>query len=123
MVVIPTDKSGKLKLMTKDTYREAAKEHIDKDEEVEWKQVKKTEDTANRIAKSMGRILRMGQARNQIYGMMKALITKDSAPPKVNFFIKDHKQTKEGRRCPPTRPVCSAVEGPISRLQELVILL
>ena len=64
LVVIPTDKSGKLALMTKDTYREAAKEHIDKDEEVEWKQVKRTENTANRIAMSMGRILRMGQARN-----------------------------------------------------------
>ena len=97
LVIIPTDKSGKLTLMSKDLYREAAKEHIDKDEEVEWRQVKKTEDAANRISRSIGKIFRMGKARNQVDSMIRTLITKDRAPPKITSSSRITRPQRKGR--------------------------
>ena len=62
----------------------------------------------------------MGQPQNQEDRMTKALITKDSVPPIIYFLSKDHKQIKPGHQYPPTRPVYEAVNGPISRLQEVL---
>ena len=57
----------------------------------------------------------MGRNGIDIERMEMAIKVVDSHPPESRFDIKDHKDTPEGEQCPPSRCVCNATEGPLSR--------
>ena len=62
----------------------------------------------------------LGQAhRAQTHRMQGALKAEDSPAPTLYLLWKDH---KEYETVPPTRPVCAATVGPLTRLSEVVTI-
>ena len=62
----------------------------------------------------------MGTSHEQVDRIHSALRSEDIPPPPMFPLFKDHKETKPGEPCPPTRPVVSAREGPLARMSQLV---
>ena len=60
---------------------------------------------------------------DQVDRIHSALKSSDLPPPSVYMMFKDHKDTKPGEPCPPTRQVCGAKEGPLARISHLVSLI
>ena len=116
----PTDKSGKLAIMTPEVYREAAEVRTRKDIEVDYLELKKVEKESNLLMEQLSKVFKLGSQHNQTLRMKQAFRSVDNPPPATYFLIKDHKTTLAGAKCPPTRPVCGATDGPLARLQNLV---
>ena len=75
-----------------DQYIEAAQVHLSKDEKVDWELVEPTITLMNRTARSLVKILKIGQSNSRGRDrIVKAAITKDTSPPSVSFIWKTHK--------------------------------
>ena len=119
VVIFPTDKSGKLSIMTPETYSQAASVHTIKDKEVSWPMVAEVEKEMNYLSEQVVKILGMGETHNQVTRVRASTKGVDNQPPPTYFLVKDHKVVGPG--CPlPTRPVCGAGEGPLARLHGLL---
>ena len=119
ILVTYTDKDGRVVLCKPETYRRAAMVHISKDQPCEWSEVEKVTSLMNRTARQLLKVFEVGKdgsngSRDRI---VKASVTNDTNPPPVSFLWKTHKVYTEE---PPTRPVCDASMGPISRTSEIL---
>ena len=84
-----------------------------------WDVLKLTETFMNRTALQIVIMFEIGKdgTDSQRDRVRKASMTKDMAPPVVSYFWKTHKSYVN---IPPTRPVCAATSGPISRSSDIV---
>ena len=120
IVLATSDKSGKYVVTTPEIYKYAARKHVDKDQEVKWEDVKKTETLLNRYTIHLADSFGMGENHSEVDRIHKALKSTGNAPPPLDISFKDHKVTEIGEPCPSTRPVCRAKEGPQSRCSQLL---
>ena len=121
LLVTPTDKSGKLVVCLPTTYREAAKVHLDKDQEVPWTKLPEVEREVNRHTAVLRKVLGIGSAHtSQQHRLLGALKSCDSAAPALRLVWKDHKSYQT---IPPTRGICSATVGPLSRSAEVLSMI
>ena len=76
----------------------------------------------NRTAKQIVKMFDIGgEGSDSLKGrIMKGITCKDTDPPPVSFLWKTHKEYED---IPPTRPVCNASSGPISRTSELISMI
>ena len=120
IVITTTDKSGKYAVTGVEAYKRAAAPHLT-DKHISWDEVKSIETFLNRHSIQIVKSLRMGTVHfKQEDRVQKAYTSKGAKPGVVYFLIKDHKQIKPGEILPPVRPVCSAKNGPGSRLSNLL---
>ena len=122
IVVTTTDKSGKFAVVETSLYKEGAKEHL-KDEEISIEEVKATEVMMNRHSQQIVTAFKMGTfhgKHGQEVRVGQAFRSVGAQPGPVQFLVKDHKGTPQGKEMPPMRQVCSAKGGPSSRLSNLV---
>ena len=109
-------------LSTPEAYRKVAIIHISKGEEVEWEGVNKVTTLINRTSKQIVKMFGVGKnvSESQMGRIVKGVTAKDTNPPPVSFLWKTHKEYDD---IPPTRPVCNASTGPISRTSELLSMI
>ena len=122
IVITTTDKSGKFALVETSLYKEGAKEHL-KDEEISVEEVKETEVLMNRHSQQIVDAFMMGTVHGkhgQEIRIGQAFRSVGAQPGPVQFLVKDHKGTPQGKEMPPMRQVCSAKGGPSSRLSNLI---
>ena len=83
-----TDKDARVVVCKPDKYREAAKIHIEKDQEVDWTEVKPTINKMNKTAQQLVQMFNIGQngSSSQAGRVNKAVICKDTAPPPISFL-------------------------------------
>ena len=114
-----TDKDSRVVICTPEQYITAAEVHLEKDEKVPWTVVKPTVTLMNRVSRTVTRVFRIGQGgtSGQRDRVNKASLIQDTSPPNVSFLWKTHKVYRD---IPPTRPVCDATSGPISRTSNLL---
>ena len=76
----------------------------------------------NRTAVMLEKMFMIGSkgSHGQKDRIRKAVIGKDQGPPTVRFLWKTHKQYN---LIPPTRPVCDASSGPISRTSNILSMI
>ena len=81
--------------------------------------MKPTVTLMNRVSRTVTRVFRIGQGgtSGQRDRVNKASLIQDTSPPNVSFLWKTHKVYRD---IPPTRPVCDATSGPISRTSNLL---
>ena len=114
-----TDKDGRVVISTPEVYIQAAEVHLNKDEKVSWEVLKPTELTMNRTAVMLEKMFKIGSngTNGQRDRIRKAVIGRDQGAPTVKYLWKTHKQYTV---IPPTRPVCDASKGPISRTSSIL---
>ena len=121
IVVFPTDKSGKMVVSLPSTYKEAAKVHLEKDEEVTWDELNKVEVLINRHTTALRKILSLGENHPcRLQQLQGALKSEASPAPTLYLTWKDHKPYEV---VPPTRPVCSGTVGPLARSSEILSMI
>ena len=118
-VIMPTDKTMGLSVETKESYKEAANEHIKDDEKVTEKVRKHTEAEFNSIGKAMIRFLEVGGGRKHDDRIKEAMLTENVMLPPLSLYGKDHKPNADIEKGPVRRPVVSASEGPNARVSDL----
>ena len=108
-----TDKDSKVVICKPETYVEAAKGHLDKDEKVDWNLLQPTEKLLNKTATKLASIFRIGESGTS------------NQCDRVNKLVKERmyrhlKYLSYGRHTRCTRQfllqgLCNATRGPIAR--------
>ena len=121
IVIVQTDKTGKLCVMSREAYEEAGMVHTSKDEEVGQKTVEKIEKEINGNVSLMTKFFRLGKGWNQVGRVRETLITNSQALCPMYLTFKDHKGWKpESGKPPPTRPIAGGNVGLNLNLSELI---
>ena len=121
IVIVQTDKTGKLCIMSREAYEEAGMVHTNKDEEVGQKTVEKIEREINGNVSLMTKFFRLGKGWNQVGRVRETLITNSQALCPMYLTFKDHKGWKpESGKPPPTRPIAGGNVGLNLNLSELI---
>lgn len=107
-------------ITTPDLYRQAGRLHTSKDKEVDWKELRKTENKVDRNVRQLAKALGLGANHDQVDRCKQAMSTQDRPPPSVKLFFKDYKKLKDDDKIPPKRMVCGATEGPLHRASILL---
>ena len=125
IVVMPTDKSGRLSVNTRDNYMELMNTHVQEDAVITLEQQRQLERECNGHTAQWRRIICLGDKWNgsgqHLARVGSALRTRNSMVPPMYGLPKDHKPLTPGREDlgHPLRPVCGATEcinGPLSNL-------
>ena len=105
--------------MRKDLYIKCSQEHTSKDSISNWDEVRRIENLANYYSRTFRRVFNLGINDGNKERFDTATKAVDSKPPNTRFPVKDHKAVDPIKNIPDTRGICSATEGPISRLEYL----
>ena len=107
LMVVPTDKSGRLAILTHDQYIKSGTVHTQKDQKISWNEVKYLKNQVNAHMSWFSRIL--NYAKNTDPERMAGNLTVgDMDIPEMNILVKDHKSWSEKSQKPvPSRPVVS----------------
>ena len=108
IMICLTDKSGRLAVMPMEMYHEAAKVHIDKDIEVDFKEAENTQKLLNGHTSMWLKMTRMGETWNHQERQRATHLENSVSIAPMYLLVKDHKKYL-GSGPPPTRPVCGAV--------------
>ena len=122
IIVQTSDKTKRTILMSKECYIKCANKHTSKDTITDWHSVRKVENEANIISKQFARMFMLGKDDHNKDRWDTAVKVVDSRPPPARFHVKDHKAIKDGEECPECRSICSAIDGPLSRIEYLTSL-
>ena len=115
LVIVSTDKSGKLAVMETDLYKQCMVSHIEGDTVHTREDVTKVERQFNGAATQILRVFRFGEDWKHEDRMKSACQVENNEIPSLNQSVKDHKEQLA------TRPVCraqvkQAPNGPLSSL-------
>ena len=110
LLVVPSDKSGKLCVNSVENYVAAMEPHIKNDPVITLSDKNTTERVLNGTTLQLGRILRMGENHNHWDRTKQALTNKKGHVPVLSGMEKDHKQVEEGQQVP-LRPCAGADEA------------
>ena len=116
LVLLASDKSGKLAVMTPALYRECMQPHIEGDSEHTREEVSQVEKQFSGAATQMLRTFQFGEDWSHQDRFKSACGVENSEIPSLCQFVKDHKETLK------TRPVCKAQvkQAPNGPLADLV---
>ena len=110
LIVLLTDKSGRLACMPFDMYHEAAEEHLKKDVEVGEDFAEQTQRLLNGHVSMWLKITGMGERWDHEQRQRETHLEESASVAPLYLLVKDHKKYS-GSGPPPTRPVCGAVSG------------
>ena len=105
-----TDKSGRLCVMPLDMYQQCAREHIDKDVEIDLKEVMQVQEELNGHVSMWLKILNMGANWKHCERQRRTHLEHSASTGALYLLIKDHKAAHD-TGAPKTRPVCAANTG------------
>ena len=107
IMIMPTDKSGRLSVMSLDQYMQAGRVHTDKDERLEWSDIRYLKNQVNCHMSWLGNITNYATHTDKDR-MAANLSVSDLDLPCMRLLVKDHKAwTPESGKAVPTRPVVS----------------
>ena len=118
-LAVPTDKSSRLSVTTKEEYVASMEPHVANDDIITLEEKKEIEHNLNGHTIQLGRILKIGKKHQHWERVKAALINKGGHVPSLYGLIKDHKARAEGQPHP-TRPVCGADESPNGQLSHVL---
>ena len=110
IVVVKTDKSGKLSAMDRDTYIDAGREHTSKDEENTREECERRQKILNGHQSSWLKILNNGEDWSHQDRFRSTTINNSAAVLPLYILVKDHKPPRPDG-IPKTRPVVSGNQG------------
>ena len=121
IMVVPTDKSGKLAAINWSVYCASMNRQIGADCLVGWSEVGPTQDNMNGHVSAWLKFTNTGQNWDQSQRIREGMIKHGQCVPPLYGLLKDHKP--EGAWDPelgaPYRPVCGACLGPNASLSDL----
>ena len=112
IVCFETDKTGKFALDKKDNYVQKMEKHVNSDEVISMKEVKRIEKDLNNHAEHLVRITNVGANTGQTKRIKGNLKTNDNQIPVLSGTHKDHKKVKDELQGPDMRPIMGATVGP-----------
>ena len=105
IIIMKTDKSNKFVVTTPDNYAEMGEEHIKKDKEITWKQVRELETVVSSHTLAWDLIWNTGDDHGHNNRVIKSRVTRSGNQATLSLLFKDHKQGNK------TRPVASGNES------------
>ena len=121
LVIIPTDKSGRIAVMTLEAYKEAGLKHTLKDKEVSWQDIKESQRELNGHVSMMVKIFKIGGYWKHGQRVRETTMGEGLSICPMSLLYKDHKGwSPGGGSVPPTRPVVGGHRGINMHLSELV---
>ena len=121
IVVVPTDKTGKLCVMARTAYEEAGRVHTSKDEVVGQEEINRIEGEINGNVSLLAKFFRLGKGWNQVRRVRETIITGSQSICPLYLTFKDHKGWQEtSGKPPPTRPIAAGNVGMNLSLSEII---
>ena len=117
-VIMETDKSKRLSIMTKENYVQATNPHVDNDLLVTAEDLHHIERTLNGHALQLTRALLICHNQGDMYRLKSAMVNSSIYPPPLRSVRKDHKKVPESQETfgPPSRPIGNGNSAPDSQL-------
>ena len=106
LLVVSTDKSGKLAVVSVENYIKMGELHTSKDKEVNEEKAKELQRVHNGHVSMWLKITNMGENWNHCDRIRENCINHSCSVAAMYLLVKDHKPTNPGE-LPATRPVCS----------------
>ena len=120
LVVAQSDKSSRLCVMSRAQYIESGNTHTEKDEKIDWPQVKTLQNQVNSTVWWLAKILNISVEKDNSR-MMKNLQNHSTEVAEMYLLFKDHKSWTEGsNKAIPSRPVVSGNNTYNVHLSELL---
>ena len=120
-IILPTDKSGRLAIMSLKTYLKAGMKHTDKDEEITFKDIKDTQADLNGNISMLIKIFKICKTWKHTDRVREAMINNSLAVCPLYLLFKDHKNWSWAMGTPPpTRPVAAGNMGMNQHISEVV---
>ena len=119
--IIPTDKSGNLAVMGRETFVEAGMKHTTKDMEVGWVQVRDAQRELNGHVSMLIKIFKIGANWKHGLRIRETMMGEGQAVCPLSLLFKDHKGWSPSMgTIPPTRPVAGGHLGINLYISEIV---
>ena len=120
IMVVPTDKSGRLSVLSLDQYLASGGAHTCKDEKIDWTVVRYLRNQVNSHMSWFSKITNYSKHTDH-ERMTNNLMVSDLDLPQMNILIKDHKSwTQQSGKVVPSRPVVSGNCSINTHLSELI---
>ena len=91
IVVLSTDKSGKLAVMDRDSYEQAGLSHVGLDREVGWEELKVAQREINGHVSMLIKVLKIGKNWDHTTRVRETMIGESMEACPVHLLFKDHK--------------------------------
>ena len=110
LVILNTDKTGKLAAVSKDTYKQMGMKHTAGDQVITRGEAAQIQRELNGHVSMFNQMTGLGKDWGQVDRMRETLINQSALVPPLYLTVKDHKTVAEGE-VPSTRPVVSGGRG------------
>ena len=121
LIIIPTDKSGNLAVMSRRSYYEAGMKHTKNDLEVGWDHIKESQKELNGHVSMCIKFFKMGKYWEHTPRIRETTMGEGLSICPLSLLFKDHKGWKaDSGTAPPTRPVVGGHLGINLHLSEIV---
>ena len=121
IVVIPSDKTGNLCVMTRCTYEKAGMKHVKNDLEVGMEELKMAQSEINGHVAMCIKMFKIGKGWGHTDRVRETMLGEGVAVCPVSLLFKDHKGWKNGSTSvPPTRHVAGGHRGMNLHLSEVL---
>ena len=124
IVILQTDKSGRLSVDSKTNYVEASKPHYEKDIDITQEVHEQAQKEANGHSIMWTRILKAGENTNKGNDRIKTnMLVENNDLASLYTLRKDHKECTDANKGPPVRPVCGATNAYNNKLSHLLSMI
>ena len=121
LVIIPTDKSGNLAILSRKLYKEAGMKHAMKDKEVDWERIREAQRELNGHVSMLIKCFRIGQYWDHGSRIRETTMGEGLSVCPLSLLFKDHKGWRaDSGTAPPTRPVVGGHVGINLHISEIV---
>ena len=121
LVIIPTDKSGNVAIMSRDSYLEAGLKHTQGDKEVGWEIIRESQRELNGHVSMLIKTFRIGHNWDHGARIRESTMGESLSVCPLSLLFKDHKGwTVDSGTVPPTRPVVGGHLGINLHISEIV---
>ena len=121
IVIIPTDKSGNLAVLSRKMYVESGMVHTRNDKEVGWEEVRDAQKELNGHVAMLIKVFRIGSHWDHGFRVRETMMGNNQAVCPLSLLYKDHKGWTSSRGTPPpTRPVAGGHLGINMHISEIV---
>ena len=121
VVIVPTDKSGNLAIMSRGSYMEAGLVHTKKDRLVGFEEVKMAQKELNGHISMLIKTFKIGSHWKHGYRVRETMMGENQSVCPLSLLFKDHKGwVAGGGSKPPTRPVAGGHLGINMHISEVV---
>ena len=110
IIVLMTDKTGKLAVISREEYLRMGEVHTSKDIEIGWGEAAEIQKLTNGHTSSWIKIAGVGESWGHVERVRETCLNKSICIASMYLLYKDHKETKTGE-VPKSRPVVSSSGG------------